>query len=132
MKKDYVEFEKLNLWRTLTLGFMTAGALGSLVLTIQAGRNNSSILLILLFVFWVLSPFIALSYTNLISRGWPVRHRIALYSIIIIITFSSLFAYSGVLIPPGMKKAAIFLIVPFLSWTLMIGAYLIIKFGNRK
>jgi len=44
-----------------------AGAVGSLGFTLYTGRNNKSVLLIVLFFIWVPSPFIGLLVANVVT-----------------------------------------------------------------
>ena len=44
-----------------------AGAVGSVGLTLRAGRDTPRFLLVL-FVIWVLSPFVALTWANVASQ----------------------------------------------------------------
>ena len=97
-----------------------AGAAGSLSFMFNAGRNQKSILLIALFTTWVLSPFIALLVANVISKRWSILMRGTLYFLTLFITLGSLVSYSGALSPPGTKPAFKFLIVPLISWLLLI------------
>ncbi len=96
------------------------GAAGSLGLMFNAGRNQKSILLIALFTIWVLSPFIALLVANVISKHWSILTRMTLYFLMLFITLGSLISYSGALSPPGTKPAFKFLIVPLISWLLLV------------
>ena len=107
----------LNLLRTVALIIMIVGAVGSLYFMFNAGRNQKSILLIVLFTGWVLSPFVGLFLATLSSRIVPARASLWL---MIIVAIASLIAYSGVLIPPGTKTAFIFLVAPFTFWILIL------------
>ncbi len=108
-----------NFLKIIALIAVLIGAVGSLVLMFNAGRNQNSILLIALFTIWVLSPFIALLVTNAISKSWPILTRRTLYFLMLFITLGSLVSYSGALSPPGTKPAFVFLVVPLISWLLM-------------
>jgi len=132
MKDDLVGHDKLNLFRLLALGVLVAGALGSLDLTLKAGHNNKSFILVALFVIWVLSPFIIFLIANIASRRWSFLARVMLYILTIFITVGSLVGYSGALTPPGAKPAGVFLIVPLLSWVLIVITYLIVSFRKTK
>src|ERR1700709_2699298 len=83
---------KLDLARSLALGVSLAGALASLLLTLQTGRKGSA-LLVILFSVWVLSPFIGLIIAGLLSRSWFPRTRIMLYILMLIIPAISLLLY---------------------------------------
>jgi hypothetical protein len=115
MKKYFT----LYMLRIVALTAGLAGALGSLSFVLHTGRNNDSVLLVLLFVAWVLSPFIALFVANLVSMRWPAFTRVILYCLIIFLTVGSLLSYSGTLRLPGKKPAFVFLVVPLLSWIII-------------
>jgi hypothetical protein len=117
----------LGLWHIVTLIVLLAGAVGSLTFMFNAGRNQSSTLLITLFSIWVVSPFITLMVANGISRGWPDRPRVLLYTFALILTFVSLLMYSGAWSPSGTKAAFMFLVVPFVSWLVIGGVFVITR-----
>jgi hypothetical protein len=106
--------------RSMALVCILTGAVGSLVLTFHTGRKNNSVLLPLLFAVWVLSPFIAFLISDIISRRWSILSRAGLYCLIIVFTVCSLLCYGGLLSPPGVKPAFVFLIVPLISWVLLV------------
>ena len=115
----------LNILRIVAsiLGFI--GAIGSLYFMFNAGRHQKSILLIILFTGWVLSPFIGLFVATKISNPLKVPPLAIIYWLIIILAISSLIAYSGALIPQGTKTAFIFLIGPLTWWILIVLVFLI-------
>ena len=110
----------INFLRSTALIVMLVGAGCSLGLMFYAGRNNPSVILISLFVIWVTSPFIALLVANVVSKHWSVQTRVTLYSLMLFLTFGSLVSYSGVLSPIGTKPAFVFLVVPLISWLLIL------------
>ena len=118
--------------RTVALIVLLGGAISSLVLVLHAGRNNKSILLPVLFVVWVLSPFIALLVANIVSKPWAVPRRMTLYSLMLVLTLGSLIGYSGILNPPGTKPAGVFLIVPLVSWLLIALAAVLSRRLSRR
>ena len=109
-----------NLLRIIALIVLFAGAISSLVLMFNAGHNQKSILLILLFTGWVLSPFIGLFIADMISKNWLSKTRLTIHLLIIFITLASLIFYSETLKIPGTKPAFKFLIVPLISWVLIL------------
>src|SRR6185436_14786291 len=77
-----------------------AGAVGSLGLMLLAGRNTPQHLLVL-FVGWVLAPFVVIAGADTLSKGWPVPVRVALYRVSLVIAPVTLFIYlARVLRPP--------------------------------
>lgn len=51
-----------------------AGAVGSIGLLFHASRSRPPLLMVL-FVVWVLSPFVAIVFTRVGSRRWPLRRN---------------------------------------------------------
>jgi hypothetical protein len=89
------------------------GALGSVGLTLYAGRHNDSRLLMALFTLWVLSPFMALAAAGFVSKRWPATARAALYGVTLVLTLGALALYGAVALgPPRLKPAFVFVVVP--------------------
>jgi hypothetical protein len=109
----------ISFLRTMALIVVSLGALGSLGLMFNAGRHTP-VLLLVLFVGWVLSPFIGLLIVNKISKRWSVPTRVTIYCLMLVLTLVSLVIYSGALTPPETKPASIFLVVPLTSWLLIV------------
>jgi len=105
--------------QTMAQIVVSLGALGSLSLMFNAGRHTP-VLLLMLFVGWVLSPFIGLLIANKISKGWSAPTRVTIYCLMLFLTLVSLVIYSGALTPPETKPASIFLVVPLSSWLLIV------------
>jgi hypothetical protein len=127
MTKDLDGGNKLDLVRSLALGIGTSGALGSLAFTLQAGRNNGSWILDLLFSAWVLSPFIILIISCMLSRRWLSRARISLYIFTIGISVASLIFYGRLLSFSEVRPAYVFLVIPFISWIIVLPSYFFLK-----
>jgi len=110
----------LRILRIIAVSIVGISAVGSLLMTLHAGQHNNSILLVGLFVSWVLSPYLALLILNAGSKHWQVLSRETLYYLMILLSIISLLSYSGILIPHGMKPAFIFLVIPLISWMLIL------------
>jgi hypothetical protein len=108
-----------RLLQIVSLSMTIIGILGSLVLMTQAGHNNRSAILILAFTGWVSSPFLALLIAYFSDR-WPVAYRKYLHILMIAITFISLIIYSGAFGIHGPHPAFVFMVVPLISWLLII------------
>ncbi len=104
------------LFRALALGAVVVVGAGSLGWMFYTGRNNPSILLMTLFTGWVGSPFLALILMEVIA----LRRSSVRYKMMLAIAFISVIGYSGLVTPPDVKPAFIFLAVPLLSWIIMI------------
>lgn len=115
----------LRILRIVALIGLVVGAVGSIVLMLNSGRN-APLLLKVLFTIWVLSPFAALAGANWISRCWSVLLRATLYCLTIVITLISLAVYAKIIRPPaGSPNAFVFVAVPPGTW-LVIGIVLTI------
>ena len=127
MADNPTEPYRKNIIRPWMLGLTAAGALGSLDLTILAGKNNSSILLVTMFCGWVLSPFIALFVGIWRSKIQDNRTQLYLAMLVGIITALSLTGYAGLLDKPGAKHAFVFLVIPVFCWILLLIFYFIFR-----
>ncbi|HXC99983.1 MAG TPA: hypothetical protein VN048_11630 [Verrucomicrobiae bacterium] len=105
-----------------------AGALGSLGLTLCAGRHGNSLRLLSLFIVWVPSPFLILAWANLLSKDWSRPAQSILYGVTLVLVVGSLAIYGNALsMPADSKVAAPFLVVPLASWLLAILAIIASK-----
>ncbi len=102
--------------RTVALVTTGIGALGSLALTLFSGRGSPPVLQVG-FALWVLAPFAALAWANLVSLRWSTPVRISLASVTFVITLVS-WALYGKLIPapPGTAHAFVFVATPPAAW----------------
>jgi hypothetical protein len=121
-----------NSIRALAIAILIAGAAASAGMVYYMGRNNKSVLLILIFVAWVLGPFVALIGAHVISKRLPVRMRVTLPYHSFFITFASVVAYSGILLPQGTKPAFIFIVMPVFSWVVMIITFFLAASRSKK
>jgi uncharacterized membrane protein YhaH (DUF805 family) len=121
-----------GVFRRIALVLMLTGAFGSLYFVLRTGYRNHSVLLVLLFVFWVLSPFMALMVASVISNRWSAISRSALYILIFVLPVCSLFFYSGTWMVQGTRPAFIFLMVPLASWILIAIVLLLASQVGKK
>jgi hypothetical protein len=109
----------LRAGRTAALFLVAAGAVGSVGFMLRAGRRTPRFLLVL-FLFWVMSPFVALAWTNMVSKRWSVPARVTLYCVTLVVTLGSLAVYGGYVLPPaGSPGAFVFVVIPPVSWALL-------------
>ena len=109
----------LNLLRVVALFAIAIGAAGSVGLMLYAGRRNPSRLLILMFVIWVLSPFVLLALASIVSKRWSDVTRATLYVVTLVLTFSTLAIYAQRAFgPPRPQAAFMFIVLPPVSWVL--------------
>ena len=108
------------------------GAAGSLGFLLGAGRRTPPLLL-LLFVFWVMSPFIALAWATLASKRWSVVTRSTLYILTLVLALGSLIVYGAVTMGPfRTRPAPVFLLVPLASLLLTATVVPITALISRK
>ena len=106
--------------RIVALIAAVVGAAGSLGFMFREGQRTPRLLLIFFF-FWVLSPFAALLWANIVSKRWSVMTRVALYCVTLVVALNSLLIYSELVHvkPPGAANAFLFVAVPPVSWALI-------------
>jgi len=109
-----------NLFRILALIAVVAGTLASEFFVIRESAR-SQLLLSVLFVIWILLPFVALAWANAVSKRWPAPVRISLYFTTLLIVLGSLAYYGRVILPPaGSAHAFVFVMGPLAAWALML------------
>ena len=100
---------------------LTIGAITSLALMLRASHHQRSIILIIVFAAWVVSPFFGLVYAHLNSKRWLRSSRVTLYALTILILLVCPVIYAGVAFGHAtLKVGFVFLVIPFVCW-LMIG-----------
>jgi len=109
-----------NILQTTALTTLFAGTIGSLYFMLNAGSNQKSIILVGLFTVWVMSPFVGLFVATRFTKRRTGKVNSLYYLTMFVLSIFSLTAYSGILTPPQTKPAFNFLIVPFLSWLVIL------------
>ena len=120
------------MFRTMATVLTLIAAAASLVMVIRAGHHNRSVVLPILFICWVGSPFVAVLLANRISAPWSMLTRTTLYWVMLVISAGCLVSYSGLLSPSGSKPAFVFLITPLLAWLLIVTAIPIAASFSRR
>ena len=96
------------------------GAGGSLALMFHAGQRTPRLLLVL-FTFWVLAPFVTLVLAYVVANRWSVLTRATLYSVMLVVTLGSLAIYGHDAWRPRKVQAAfVYVAVPPVSWLLIV------------
>src|SRR3954467_11078621 len=85
----------INFLRTIAIALAVVAAAGSLHFMFNVGCNQKSVLLIVLFTGWVLSPFVGLLIANKIYNRWTASAYASLDWLMIILAIGSLVVYSG-------------------------------------
>ena len=103
--------------RTAASIAVLAGAVGSVGLLLRATDRNPSQLLVVLLAIWVVSPFVALLWASIVSKGWSVRIRVTLHGVMLVVPLSSLAVYVADAIWPRTSPGPfVFIPVPPASW----------------
>ena len=110
---------------------LVAGAAGSVLLMARAGQRQQSRLLILLFTFWVLSPFVALAVANLRAARASMAVRSAIYGAMIGVSGICLSVYGLQAFDPVMKAGTVYLLVPAACWLLLAMASVTAAVASR-
>jgi hypothetical protein len=115
---ERLERGSLRRLRATALLVVMVGSVGSLAFMFRAGQRTPRLLL-MIFVFWVLSPFLALAWADRVSKRWSVPTRATLHSVMLVITLASLAIYAyDALRPRTAQPAFVFVVVPPASWLL--------------
>ena len=99
-----------------------AGGVASLIVTLYAGRHNSSRLLLGLFSCWVLAPFAVLLGLQAMSKAWTSATRAALHTAMLLVPIVTVVLY--ILAAPA-TKTPVFVMTPPISLVaslLIVGA----------
>ena len=111
--------EFLGLLGAAALIAVLVGAVGSVGLLLRAGQRTPRLLLVIM-ATWVLAPFIALLWANVVSKRWSVLTRVTLYSVMLVVTLGSLAIYGDDALGHRRAQAAfVYVAVPPASWLLI-------------
>jgi len=116
--------------QTIAMIILLIGSIGSLYFMFIAGSNQKSIILIGLFTSWVISPFVGLFFASRFTKVYTEKTHSWFYSTMIVLNIVSLIVYSGILATSQTKPAFNFLVVPFLSWLVILIIIFIAKRQN--
>ena len=117
--------------RVVALIAVMAGSLGSLYLLFRASQRRPPLLMII-FVIWVLSPFVALLLADLASKRWSVVMRVTLHSLMLVLALGSLAVYGDDALRPRTAQAAfVYVATPPASW-LLFAVVAIAAFISRR
>ena len=107
--------------------FTLISALASLYFMAVAGHRQQSIFLILAFTLWLLAPFAGLFWINRRSFTWLPGRRNVLHWFMVILSIGSVIVYGLGLRPHNAKPAFTFLVVPGLSWGIIIALLFLLR-----
>ena len=120
--------------RASALVALLGGAAGSLALLLRAGqRQGTQRPLLLLMAVWVVAPYVGLGWAFVASKRWPSPNQRSLFIASLFIAFASLAVYAldalqPAKAPPGFR----FVLVPAISWLMIIVIVAIASFSARK
>lgn len=102
---------RLHLLRRVALVVAAVGAAASVALMIRAADRTPA-LLIVVFIGWVLAPFIVLLWANAASARWSTTVGVTLFWLTIVVALGSVVVYGGLVDvrPPGAANAFPFVI----------------------
>jgi len=97
------------------------GAAGSIGLVLFVGRAQRSVVLMVLFILWVASPFVALAVARVAARSSAAFNGPSFSVLTCSIAAASLALYGTVAFgPPRPQPAKFFLLMPAVSWAVLI------------
>ena len=118
--------------RSVALAAVVLGAAGSVGLMLRVGHRNPSVLLMVLFTIWVLSPFVGCVVADSLSIRWSAATRATLHGVMLLLTAASLAIYGRIAFgAPVPRPAFAFLVVPLGSWLLMAAAVAAAALASR-
>jgi hypothetical protein len=97
------------------------GAVGSVALTLYAGRSNNLPFLMVLMAGWVFAPFFGFALASKVSARWSPTARTALDVGIVVIAVAALGIYARDALQPPPRRAVVYVLVPIVSWLLLLG-----------
>ncbi len=110
-----------NRLHTVAQGAAIVGAVGSVALTLYAGRNNNQPFLMVLMSGWVFAPFFGFVLATRFSGRWSAVTRAALDVLIVMVALAALAIYTrDVMTAPHTKGAFVYVAVPAVSWLLLL------------
>jgi hypothetical protein len=95
-----------------------SAAIGSAAFTLRAGRSAPRLLLVAI-VMWVLAPFVAVAFVEIMSKRWSAPSRLMLHTVMVVLAVVSLAVYGAELFWPHNPPAFMFVVVPPVSCLLM-------------
>jgi hypothetical protein len=105
--------------RVTAMVAMATGIAGSIGLFLRAGQRTPRLLLLGMAI-WMLSPYVALVWANVLSKPWPILIRATLYCLMIVVAVGSLVVYGDDALGHRRAQAAfVYVIVPPVSWLII-------------
>ena len=123
----------MRLLRGVGLILAAIGAIASVALMIRAGARTPRFLLVL-FIGWLLAPFVVLLWAHVVSPRWSVATRMMLFGVTLIVAAGSPAIYGEVvnIRPRGAANAFPWVIVPPATLLLIAIALSLVALANRR
>ena len=121
----------LDVLRRVALVLIVVAAIVSFGLMLRVGQYRLSVLM-LFFAVWDLSPFAGLFVAGIVSKRWRILMRAALYAVMLFVAGESVVVYGRVVLKRPAQPAFAFLVVPLVSWVLLIVVLLIAHVVSTK
>jgi hypothetical protein len=130
--RDEIEGPALAGLRLAALISLVIGSVGSIGLWIHAARHPP-VLLIVLFVIWVLSPFAGLGVAHQVSKRLAPGPQATLYIVTVFVALASLLIYGDdALNHSTTHPAFVYVMVPPAAWLFGVTALLIAALRARR
>lgn len=102
--------------RLTALIALVIGAAGSMAFWIRAAQHPPP-LIIVLFVVWLLSPFVVLGIGHVVAKRWAPSTQAALYWVTLLVTVASILIYADNAVAHRTAHPAfVYVAVPPVSW----------------
>jgi len=108
------------------------GAIGSVALTLYAGRANNLPFLMILMSLWVIAPFGGYALAGRFSARWSATTRTALDVVIVLAAVVSVVVYGIAVLGAPRPRATPFVVVPVFAWVLMLAGVPITAWLRRR
>jgi hypothetical protein len=119
--------------RETVRGALLGGAIGSVALMLYASRANTHTVVSLLFVVWVLAPFVALSFAEAKAHHWTPAVRTTLHWLALGIVVVTLALFMRrIYNVPRHQPAAVFVLVPPAAILVMVLTLGVAKMMSRR
>ncbi|MEE2897703.1 MAG: hypothetical protein VX815_04460 [Gemmatimonadota bacterium] len=119
--------------RRAALVSVLVGAAGSVGAVLITGQGRDQRLLMGIMAVWVFAPFAALVLAHRLAKGWSLTTRTALHYLMLVLALGSMVLYMGDTVrEAGGQNAFVFVVVPLVSWVLMVLVISIAAFTSRR
>jgi len=108
------------------------GAIGSVALTLYAGRSNNMPGLMIVMSLWVIAPFIGYTLAGRFAARWPAPPRVALDGLMIVAAAVSVAVYTYAALRSAHPRATPFVAVPIAAWLLLLIVIPVVALMSRR